>query len=229
MTKKQAFELIETIKKMSDSDAIAYGKRHINGIMDDAADKYGWYRINNKRRKGNNWNSLVEGVYRNDKGTLFVDIYFQGDSTDCNNSEYFDTFFSSASNVRVTSRIGSATYSYKERAEVMRSIVIDYIYWKVIDRDEIERAEKIKKLKDYRIINPILNKFYNDYRLKYKTYLYMYGKECVEYEAYKKGEKDLNAYIVSNVDNLEGKTGEELASIYTEVFNNAAREYLKTH
>lgn len=229
MTKEQAFELIETIKKMSDSEAIAYGKRHINGIMDDAADKYGWYRINNERRKGNNWNSLVEGVYRNKEGKLFVDIYFQGDSTDLNDSEYFDKFFSSASNVRVTSRIGSATYSYAERAEVMRSIVIDYIYWKVIDRDKIEKAEKIKKLSDYRIINPILNKFYNDYRLKYKTHLYMYGKKCVEYEAYKQGEKDLNAYIVSNVDNLDGKTNEELTTIYTEVFNNAAREYFKTH
>ena len=229
MTKEQAFELIETIKKMSDSEAIAYGKRHINGIMDDAADKYGWYRINNERRKGNNWNSLVEGVYRNKEGKLFVDIYFQGDSTDLNDSEYFDKFFSSASNVRVTSRIGSATYSYAERAEVMRSIVIDYIYWKVIDRDKIEKAEKIKKLSDYRIINPILNKFYNDYRLKYKTHLYMYGKKRVEYEAYKQGEKDLNAYIVSNVDNLDGKTNEELTTIYTEVFNNAAREYFKTH
>jgi len=229
MTKEQAFELIETIKKMSDSEAIAYGKKHIKGIMDDAADKYGWYRINNERRKGNNWNSLVEGVYHNKEGKLFVDIYFQGDSTDCNDSEYFDKFFSSASSVRVTSRIGSATYSYSERAEVMRSIVIDYIYWKVIDRDKIERAEKIKKLSDYRIINPILNKFYNDYRLKYKTYLYMYGKKCAEYEAYKQGEKDLNAYIVSNVDNLDGKTNEELTSIYTEVFNNAANEYFKTH
>ena len=229
MTKEQAFELIETIKKMSDSEAIAYGKKHIKGIMDDAADKYGRYRISNERRKGNNWNSLVEGVYRNEKGTLFVDIYFQDDSTDTNDSEYFDTFFSSASNVRVTSRLGSAVYSYDERAEVMRSIVIDYIYWKVIDREKIERAEKIEKLKDYRIINPILNKFYNDNRLRYKTHIYMYGGKCAEYEAYKKGEKDLNAYIVSNVDNLDGKTNEELTSIYTEVFNNAANEYFKTH
>jgi hypothetical protein len=229
MTKEEAFELIETIKKMSDSEAIAYGKKHIKGIMDDAADKYGRYRISNERRKGNNWNSLVEGVYRNEKGTLFVDIYFQDDSTDTNDSEYFDTFFSSASNVRVTSRLGSAVYSYDERAEVMRSIVIDYIYWKVIDREKIERAEKIEKLKDYRIVNPILNKFYNDNRLGYKTHLYMYGKECVEYDAYTKGKKDLDAYIVSNVDNLDGKTNEELTSIYTEVFNNAANEYFRTH
>ena len=228
MTKEQAFELIEAIKKMSDSEAIAYGKKHIKGIMDDAADKYGRYRISNERRKGNNWNSLVEGVYRSN-GKLFVDIYFQDDSTDTNDSEYFDTFFSSASNVRVTSRLGSAVYSYDERAEVMRSIVIDYIYWKVIDREKIERAEKIEKLKDYRIINPILNKFYNDNRLRYKTHIYMYGGKCVEYEAYKKGEKDLDAYIVSNVDNLDGKTNEELTSIYTKVFNNAANEYFKTH
>ena len=229
MTKEQAFELIETIKKMSDSEVIAYGKKHIKGIMDDAADKYGWYRISNERRKGNNWNSLVDGVYRNKEGKLFVDIYFQDDSTDCNDSEYFDTFFSSASSVRVTSRICGATYTYDERAEVMRSIVIDYLHWKVIDRDEIERAEKIEKLSDYRIINPILNKFYEDNRLKYKTHIYMYGGKCVEYEAYKKGEKDLNAYIVSNVDNLDGKTSDELTSIYTDVFNKAAREYLKSH
>lgn len=228
MTKEQAFEQIEKINKMSDSDVIAYGKKHINGIMDDVANKDGQYHISNDRRKGNNWNSLVEGVYRSN-GKLFVDIYFQGDSTDWNDSEYFDTFFSSASNVRVASRIGSATYSYSERADVMRSILIDYLYWKVIDRDKIERAEKIKKLKDYRIINPILNKFYEDYRLRYKTSLYMYGKECVEYDAYKKGEKDLDEYIVNNVDSLDGKTNEELTTIYTKVFNNAASEYFKTH
>ena len=228
MTKEQAFEQIEKINKMSDSDVIAYGKKHINGIMDDVANKDGQYHISNDRRKGNNWNSLVEGVYRSN-GKLFVDIYFQGDSTDWNDSEYFDTFFSSASNVRVASRIGSATYSYSERADVMRSILIDYLYWKVIDRDKIERAEKIKKLKDYRIINPILNKFYEDHRLRYKTHLYMYGKKCVEYDAYKKGEKDLDEYIVNNVDRLDGKTNEELTKIYSEVFNNAAREYFKTH
>lgn len=228
MTKEQAFEQIEKINKMSDSDVIAFGKKHINGIIDDGGDKYGWYRISTERRKGNNWNSLVEGVYRSN-GKLFVDIYFQDDSTDTNDSEYFDTFFSSASNVRVTSRIGSAMYSYDERADVMRSILIDYLYWKVIDREKFVRAEKIEKLKDYRIINPILNKFYNDHRLKYKTHLYMYGKKCVEYDAYKKGEKDLDAYIVNNVDNLDGKTNEELTSIYTEVFNNAANEYFKTH
>ena len=228
MTKEQAFKQIEKINKMSDSDVIAYGKKHINGIMDDAANKDGQYRISNDRRKGNNWNSLVEGVYRSN-GKLFVDIYFQDDSTDTNDSEYFDTFFSSASNVRVTSRIGSATYSYSERADVMRSILIDYLYWKVIDRDKIERAEKVKKLKDYRIINPILNKFYEDYRLRYKTSLYMYGKKCVEYDAYKKGEKDLDEYITDNVDSLDGKTNEELTAIYTKVFNNAANEYFKTH
>ena len=226
MTKEQAFEQIENINKMSDGDVIAYGKKHINGIMDDAANEYGQYRISNDRRKGNNWNSLVEGVYRNKEGKLFVDIYFQGDSTDCNDSEYFDTFFSSASNVRVTSRICSATYSYSERADVMRSILIDYLYRKVIDREKIERAEKIEKLKDYRIINPILNKFYNDNRLKYKV---MYGGKCVEYEAYKKGEKDLDEYIVNNVESLDGKTSEELTSIYTKVFNDSTRKYFLAH
>lgn len=226
MTKEQAFEQIEKINKMSDSDVIAFGKKHVNGIMDDAANKYGQYYISNDRRKGNNWNSLVEGLYRNKEGKLFVDIYFQGDSTDCNDSEYFDTFFSSASNVRVTSRICSATYSYDERADVMRSILIDYLYWKVIDREKIERAEKIEKLKDYRIINPILNKFYNDNRLKYKV---MYGGKCVEYDAYKKGEKDLDEYIVNNVDSLDGKTSEELTSIYTKVFNDSTRKYFLAH
>lgn len=228
MTKEQAFEQIEKINKMSDSDVIAFGKRHINGIIDDGGDKYGWYHISNERRKGNNWNSLVDGVYRSN-GKLFVDIYFQDDSTDTNDSEHFDTFFSSASNVRVTSRIGSATYSYDERADVMRSILIDYLYWKVIDREKIERAEKIEKLKDYRIINPILNKFYNDNRLKYKTHLYMYGKKCVEYDAYKKGEKDLDEYIDNNVESLDGKTSDELTSIYTEVFNNSTRKYFLAH
>ena len=226
MTKEQAFEQIENINKMSDGDVIAYGKKHINGIMDDAANEYGQYRISNDRRKGNNWNSLVEGVYRSKEGKLFVDIYFQGGSTDCNDSEYFNTFFSSASNVRVTSRIGSATYSYSERADVMRSILIDYLYRKVIDREKIERAEKIEKLKDYRIINPILNKFYNDNRLKYKV---MYGGKCVEYEAYKKGEKDLDEYIVNNVESLDGKTSEELTSIYTKVFNDSTRKYFLAH
>ena len=107
-----------------------------------------------------------------------------------------------------------------------RSILIDYLYWKVIDREKIEKAEKIEKLKDYRIINPILNKFYNDNRLKYKV---MYGGKCVEYDAYKKGEKDLDEYIVNNVDSLDGKTSEELTSIYTKVFNDSTRKYFLAH
>ena len=87
MTKEQAFEQIEKINKMSDSDVIAFGKRHINGIMDDAANKYGQYYLSSDRKKGNNWNSHVEGLYRNKEGKLFVDIYFQDDSTDTNDSK----------------------------------------------------------------------------------------------------------------------------------------------
>lgn len=225
MTKEQAFAEIKKYEGMSDTDIISLGKKSIKAILDDMGGKL---RVSPKRRVGNHWNSQVEGVYVSN-GNIFVDIYFQGDSTDTNDCEYFDTFFTLRDNVRVTSYLGSARYSLAQRADVMRSFLIDYLYWKVIDREKIERSKRIEKLSHWKVVNPVVNYFYDYYGLKYKYDTWAYGGKSVEYEAYNYANKELDAYIADNLDRLEKLSEEELENDYKEFFGKKMREYINKH
>ena len=227
MTKEQAFEQIEKIKAMSNSQAIALGKSMINEILSKAKD--GWYHITNSRRVGNHWNSVVEGVYKGSKGGIFVDVYVQDDSTDTNVCEYFNTFFGNDSSIVVRSNCGNARYDYEERANVMRSILIDYLYWDIIDREERERKQKVASLFNYTLVNPILNEFYEYYGLKYKYSTWAYGGKSREYDAYLYAKKALQKYTQDNADELLGKSDEELTKIYRKFFSNAMDEYFKNN
>jgi hypothetical protein len=228
MTKEQAFEEIEKIKAMSNSQAITLGKSMINEILSKAKD--GWFRITNSRRVENHWNSFVDGVYKGSKGGIFVDVYVQDDSTDTNVGEYFNTFFSDdRRDVEVRSNCGKARYDYNERADVMRSILIDYLYWDIIDREERERKQKVATLFKNTLVNPILNEFYEYYGLKYKYSTWAYGGKSREYEAYLYAKKALEKYTQENADELLGKSDEELTKIYRKFFGQAMDEYFKNN
>lgn len=218
---KAAQAQIEGYKRMSDTEVINFGKRHINGILDEMK---GRIYLNRDRLAKRFWNSRVEGVYRSN-GKLFVDIYFQGDSTDTNDCEYFNTFFdTSRENVRVTSHVCNSTYSLRERADAMRAILSEYLHWKIIDRDALDRAAAIRKLSGG--INPILNYYWDYYRLKYQYHAWSMGGKSVEYDAYKYAEKALDAYIAENYKELGKLTDEERSKHYNEWFGNAMRDYI---
>ncbi len=100
--------------------------------------------IDHDRRAGNNWNSTIESISLV-KGKLYVGIYLQYDSTDTSTTETYEEFFLmrtyhgsiERSDWRGNPRTYYFEYSIDEKAEVIRSILLEYIYTKY--------AEKLKK------------------------------------------------------------------------------------
>ena len=95
------------------------------------------FYINPDRRKGNNWNSVVEGIWLY-KGKLSVMVYVQFDNTDTSLIVSFHDFFKKGDfrgAVKRDDRYGNPqTYYYvydeKDKAEVIRSFFLEYIYTK---------------------------------------------------------------------------------------------------
>lgn len=88
---------LKAIEKLTSSELWATPET-ITRIVKETGERIGKSRnkrlyISRDRQQGNNWNSTVVAVEIY-KGTLYLDIYFQMDSTDTNLSVPFSTFFS---------------------------------------------------------------------------------------------------------------------------------------
>ena len=104
--------------------------------------------IDGDRRKGNCWNSTIEGVDLI-KGRIHLNIYIQYENTDTNSSEEFDKFFDRWNNyrgeIRRLDRYGNGrtyyfNYDKSDKANVMKSILLDYVYKKYNDKLHDELA-----------------------------------------------------------------------------------------
>lgn len=92
------------------------------------------FYINPDRRKGNNWNSVIEGIWLY-KGKLSVMVYIQFDNTDTSLIVSFNDFFKKddfRGTVKRDDRYGNPqTYYYvyneKDKTEVLRSFCLEYI------------------------------------------------------------------------------------------------------
>lgn len=98
-------------------------------------------RISNDRRSGNAWNSDVEAVeFVN--GNLYLNIYFQMDSTDTNICEKYSIFFNGDEyhgKHYTTNRFGDQvpnyfTYDREDKAGVIKSILLEYVHTKYADK-----------------------------------------------------------------------------------------------
>lgn len=183
--------------------------------------------INNKRRKGNDWNSLVESVYTNN-GNVLLGIYVQNTKTDTTTTDYFDNFFRRGEYYSRDNNLNEGVdYKEGEKAEVMRSILFECIYQQF--NDEVQRRKLIAKLGHYSIINPVLNYFYYEWDLRHKEISKYSSRDCVvKKKAYYYGEKKIKEYIENNVEELIGKSNEELQEIYKKVFVDAYHEFDKS-
>ena len=102
--------------------------RRIRGTRD-----YEFY-VNPDRRKGNNWNSVVEGLWLY-KGKLSVMVYVQFDNTDTSLIVPFQYFFKKGDfkgTIKRDDRYGNPqTYYYvydeKDKTEVLRSFYLEYV------------------------------------------------------------------------------------------------------
>ena len=97
-------------------------------------------RINRDRQSGNNWNSSVEAI-EYIKGNLYLNIYFQMDSTDTNICVKYEVFFKGdqyTGKHYTTNYYGDSlphyfSYDKQDKAGVIKSILLEYVHTKYAD------------------------------------------------------------------------------------------------
>ena len=130
---------IEIIKNLTQDELSRVTEETILKIVKETGRRltgsrnYEFY-VNPDRRKGNNWNSVVEGLWLY-KGKLNVMVYVQFDNTDTSLIVPFQYFFKKGDfrgKKKMDDRYGNPqTHNYvsdeKEKAEIIRSFCLEYV------------------------------------------------------------------------------------------------------
>lgn len=133
---------LETIRNLTQVELAGISEETILRIVKEVGRRnsgtrnYEFY-IHPDRRTGNRWNSEVEGLWLY-KGKLHVMVYIQPDHTDCEKTIPYDDFFRKEEYrgaVIREDRYGNSqtcyyVYDEKDKAEVIRSICLEYIHTK---------------------------------------------------------------------------------------------------
>jgi len=137
---------LEIINNLTTAELLATTPETIKRIVKEAGrsivksrDKV--LRINQDRQSGNDWNSTVEAV-EYIKGNLYLNIYFQMDSTDTNICVKHEVFFSGdqyTGRHYTTNRYGDSvphyfSYDRQDKAKVIKSILLEYVYTKYTEK-----------------------------------------------------------------------------------------------
>ena len=204
------------------NDTILRIFKECRGKDDDGKPRDKFY-IKNSRRAGNRlggsniWNSTIEYIYEY-KGRAYIEFYVQNTKTDWGESESFDTFKSGSEYRGYCEHLGTRfTYNSEDVADVIRCILKEFVYYKYIERAERERKEKLASIAGWKVVNPVHNYFYK----KWDCWHRMEHNDSLR-KAYYAGEKAVEEYAKEHVDELYGKSVEELQTIYKEVFRKAA-------
>ena len=151
-TRTQPMKKLEVIEKLSNDELLAVSESTVKKIIQEVGqrryksrDKE--LRIDYDRRKGNNWNSTVESVELI-KGKLYLDFYIQYENTDTNTSDDYEDFFKRGNyrgEIRRLDRFGNGRtyyfcYDESDKARVMKSILLEYVYSKYADKLIAEAA-----------------------------------------------------------------------------------------
>ena len=151
-TRTQPMKKLEVIEKLSNDELLAVSESTVKKIIQEVGqrryksrDKE--LRIDYDRRKGNNWNSTVESVELI-KGKLYLDFYIQYENTDTNTSDDYEDFFKRGNyrgEIRRLDRFGNGRtyyfcYDESDKARVMKSILLEYVYSKYADKIKVEAA-----------------------------------------------------------------------------------------
>jgi hypothetical protein len=145
-SRTQPNKKIETIEALSNEQLLSVKEDTVKRIVKETGRRM--YRSRNKelyidydRRVGNNWNSTVEGVELI-RGKLYLDFYVQYENTDTNTSEEYSDVFNGREfrgEIRRSDRYGNGRtyyfcYDRSDKARVMKSILLEYVYTKYADK-----------------------------------------------------------------------------------------------
>ena len=137
---------LDLINGLSETELLATTPETLMRIVKEAGTKVGTarskvLRISSERRSGNNWNSTVESVEIH-RSKLMLDIYVQMDSTDTNHFEPYLNFSKDGNytgKVYTTNYYGDSvphyfTYDRQDKAGVIKSILLEYLFTKYADK-----------------------------------------------------------------------------------------------
>ena len=141
-SRTQPQKKIDIINALSEDELLSTSEATIKRIVKDAGRRM-WktrdkeLRISHERRAGNAWNSLIEAVELI-KGRLYLEVYLQYENTDTSTSEEYDDFFRNGNfrgEVRRSDRHGNGRtyyflYNPSDKASVMKSILLEYVFTK---------------------------------------------------------------------------------------------------
>ena len=137
---------LEIINNLTTAELLATTPETVKRIAKEAGRRTGKsrdkiLRINRNRQAGNDWNSTVETV-EYVKGNLYLNIYFQMDSTDTNICVKHEVFFNGDEyhgKHYTTNYYGDSvphyfTYDRQHKAKVIKSILLEYVHTKYADK-----------------------------------------------------------------------------------------------
>ena len=137
---------LDLINGLSQSELLATTPETLMRIVKEVGTKAGTarskvLRISSDRRSGNDWNSTVEAVEIH-RQKLMLDIYVQMDSTDTNHFEPYSNFSKDGNytgKVFTTNYYGDSvphyfTYDRQDKAKVIKSILLEYLFTKYADK-----------------------------------------------------------------------------------------------
>ena len=151
-TKTQPKKKLEVIEGLSNDELLAVSESTVKKIIQEVGqrryksrDKE--LRIDYDRRVGNNWNSTIESIDLV-KGKLYIGFYIQYENTDTNTSDDYEDFFKRGNyrgEIRRIDRFGNGRtyyfcYDESDKARVMKSILLEYLYSKYADKLKAEAA-----------------------------------------------------------------------------------------
>lgn len=141
-TRKSTEKKAEIIKALTKSDLLSLTESTVRRMIKETGNnrtesRFKCLRIDDDRRKGNNWNSVVEAIAM-DKGKLYVYAYVQYSNTDRTLIVPYENFFKGGEYMGAvisTDGYGNPqTYYYHydegDKAEVLRSVCLEYLYRK---------------------------------------------------------------------------------------------------
>lgn len=145
-SRTQPQKKIDIINALTKDELLSTSEATVKRIVKDAGRRM-WksrdkeLRISQERRAGNAWNSSIDGVELI-KGKLYLSVYLQYENTDTSTSEEYDDFFRQGNyrgEVRRLDRHGNGRtyyflYNPSDKASVMKSILLEYVYTKYANK-----------------------------------------------------------------------------------------------
>ena len=137
---------LEIINNLTTTELLNTTTETIKRIVKEAGKSIGksrdkTLRINRDRQAGNDWNSTVDAfnIY---KGNVFIEIYLQMDSTDTDICVKHEVFFNGdeyhgkhyTTNYRGDEVPHYFTYDKQDKAKVIKSILLEYLFTKYADK-----------------------------------------------------------------------------------------------